>query len=54
MIWDRIIVGLLDSTLSEKLQLKPDLMLEMAITSTRQREQVKKQQQVIRADETLT
>ena len=52
MIRDRIVVGLLDSTLSEKLQLEPNLTLEMAITSARQREQVKKQQQVIRADET--
>ena len=52
MIWDRIVVGLLDSTLSEKLQLEPNLTLEMAITSAHQREQVKKQQQVIRADET--
>ena len=52
MIHDRIVVGLRDSTLSEKLQLELNLTLEMAITFGRQKEQVKKQQQVIRADET--
>ena len=52
MIRDRIVVGLRDSTLSEKLQLEPNLTLETAITFARQREQVKKQQQVIRANET--
>ena len=51
MIRDRIFMGLRDSMLSEKLQLEPNLMLETAITFARQREQVKKQQQVIRADE---
>ena len=52
MIRDRIVVGLRDPTLSEKLQLEPNLTLGTAITIARQREQVKKQQQVIRADET--
>ena len=52
MIRDRIVVGLRDSALSQKLQLESELTLEMAITSARQREQVKKQQQVIRADQT--
>ena len=53
VIRDRIVVGLRDSTLSEKLQLELNLTLETAITFARQKEQVKKQQQqVIRADET--
>lgn len=39
MIHDRIVVGLQDSVLSQKLQLKPNLTLEMAITFTRQKEQ---------------
>ena len=52
LIRDRIVVGLRDSTLSEKLQLNPNLTLEAAITAARQREQVKKQQRVIRAEET--
>ena len=38
--------------LSEKLQLDPNLMLETTITAAHHREQVRKQQQVIRADET--
>ena len=36
LIRDRIVVGLKDSTLSEKLQLDPTLMLETAITAARQ------------------
>lgn len=40
MISKRIVVGLLDSTLSEKLQLKPNLTLEMAIALAPHREQV--------------
>ena len=52
MIRNRIVMGLRDSTLSEKLRLEPNLTLKMAITFAHQREQVKKQQQVIRADET--
>ena len=51
MIRDRIVVGLRDSSLSEKLQLEADLTLEKAITSARQRESVKKQQKVVRAEE---
>ena len=38
LIRDRIVVGLRDSTLSEKLQLDPNLTLEAAITAARQRE----------------
>lgn len=51
MIRDRIVVGLRDSALAEKLQLEADLTLEKAVTSARQRESVKKQQKVVRADE---
>ena len=52
LIRDKIVVGLRDSTLSVKLQLDPNLTLEAAITAARQREQVRKQQRVIRADKT--
>ena len=52
LIRDRIVVGLRDSMLSEKLQLDSNLTLETAITAACQREQVRKQQQVIKADET--
>ena len=46
MIRDRIVVGLLDDTLSEKLQL--DARLETAVTIARQSEEVHKQQTVVR------
>ena len=51
MIRDRIVVGLRDSSLSEKLQLEADLTLEKAVATARQRESVKKQQRVIRAED---
>ena len=51
MIRDRIVVGLRDSTLAERLQLVADLTLEKAITAARQVESVKKQQKVVRAAE---
>ena len=51
MIRDRIVVGLRDSSLSEKLQLEADLTLEKAITNAHQQESVKKQQKVVRAEE---
>ena len=44
MIRDRIVVGLLDAKLSEKLQLDPELMLPKAVNQARQSEAVKKQQ----------
>lgn len=50
MIRDRIVVGLTDATLAERLQLDPDLTLETAITKARQSEEVKKQQSVVRGD----
>jgi len=51
MIRDRIIVGLLDSRLSEKLQMDPELTLVKAVNSARQTELVKKQQAVVRGTE---
>ena len=50
-IRDRIVVGLLDSRLSEKLQIDPELTLEKAVNATRQSELVKKQQSVVRGTE---
>ena len=54
MIRDRIVVGLLDSRLSEKLQLNPELTLEQAVNTTRQSELVKKQQSVVRGTDGST
>ena len=48
LIRDRIVVGLRDSKLSEKLQLDADLTLEKAITQARQSEAVKQQQSIVR------
>ena len=50
MIRDRIVVGLHDSALSEKLQLESELTLEKAIILARNRESIRKQQPVVRAD----
>ena len=50
MIRDRIVVGLLDAKLSEKLQLNPELTLPKATNQARQREAVKKQQTLMRND----
>ena len=49
MIRDRIVVGLRDAQLSEKLQLDAGLTLEKAITKACQSEAVKQQQAVVRA-----
>ena len=48
MIRDRIVVGIRDSTLSERLQLDPELTLEKAKTLVRQREAVHEQQSILR------
>lgn len=48
MIRDRIVVGLLDAKLSEKLQLDPDLTLPKAINHVQQSKAVKKQQTLMR------
>ena len=50
LIRDRMVVGLRDAALSEKLQMDPDLTLEKAVTIARQKEAVKKQQPLIRGD----
>ena len=50
MIQDRIVVALHDSALSKKLQLESELTLEKAITLARNRESIRKQQPIIRAD----
>lgn len=51
MIRDRLVVGLLDAGLSEKLQLDADLTLEKAITKIRNAEAVKSQQSIVRGEE---
>ena len=48
MIRDRIVVGLLDDGLSEKMQLDPNLTLEKAVPMARQSKPVHKQQGVVR------
>ena len=48
MIRDRIVVGLLDDGLSEKMQLDPNLTLERAVSMARQSETVHKQQGIVR------
>ena len=48
MIWDKIVVGLADEQLSEKLQLDPNLTLKRAVDQARQKEAVRKQQAVVR------
>ena len=48
LIHDRLIVGILDSELSERLQLIPDLLLEKAKEMVRQNEAVHEQQQELK------
>ena len=50
MVRDRIVVGLKDETLSEKLQLEADLTLEKEVNQTRQKELVQQQQGTIREE----
>ena len=52
MIRDRLVVGLLDANLSEKLQLEADLKLESAVARARNNEAVKSQQPTIRGSAT--
>ena len=47
LIRDRIVVGLKDKKLPEKIQLNPKLTLEKAVTQARQSETVKKQQDTL-------
>ena len=53
MVRDRIVVGLLDGALSEKLQLDANLTMETAVTAARQSEGVHKQQSVVRGKSTV-
>ena len=50
MIRDRIVLGIRDSQLSQKLQLDHELTLEKAVTHVRQKEEVLKQQTVVREE----
>ena len=50
MIRDRIVVGILDAALSERLQLDADLTLEKAKTMVRQRVAVQEQQALLKKD----
>jgi len=50
MIRDRIVVGLRNATLSEKLQMDSELTLEKATRAVRQVESIKKQQSLLRND----
>ena len=50
MIRDRIVVGLRNAALSEKLQMDPDLTLKKATDAARQSESIKKQQGLLRSD----
>ena len=50
MVWDRIVVGIKDSKLSEKLQMHNELTLEKTISLARNHESVKQQQSTIRTD----
>ena len=51
MIRDRIVVGVRDSELSEKMQLKTTLTLETAVKMACENESVKRQQQVVRSEQ---
>ena len=51
MIRDRIVVGLLGSSVSMKLQTDPELTLEKATALTRQHESVVKQLEIVRGEQ---
>ena len=53
LIRDRIVVGILDRVLSEKLQMDTTLTLEKAVSLVQQSESVKKQQVLLRGDKSL-
>ena len=48
LIRDRLMIGIADAKLSEKLQMDKDLTLEKAITTIKQAEQVRSQPDVLR------
>ena len=49
MIRDRIVVGIRNTSLSERMQLQPDLDLKKAVTQVRQAEAIKQQQPLLRS-----
>ena len=51
LIRDRLVVGILDQALSERLQMEPDLTLDKAKWMIRQREAVKAQQEILKGKE---
>ena len=51
LIRDRLVVGLRDTRLAERLQLDPELTLGKAVNQARQYETVKKQQLLLRDDQ---
>ena len=51
MISDRIVVGVKDAKLREKMQLEPDLTLEKAVRTVSESENVKGQQSAVRTDQ---
>jgi len=53
MIRDRLVVGIRDSALSERLQLDPELTLDKAKKMVQQKEAVKDQQTVLKGDTNL-
>ncbi|XP_042072880.1 uncharacterized protein K02A2.6-like [Haplochromis burtoni] len=50
LIRDRIVVGLADTRLSERMQMEKDLDLDKAINMARQSEEIKKQQSALRSE----
>ena len=52
MIRDRIVIGICDNKLSQKMRLEPDLTLKKVINIARQCESVKKQQPTVRGQDT--
>ena len=50
MLRDRLVVGIRDTALSERLQMDPDLTLDKAMKSIRQREAVKEQHQQLQGE----
>ena len=50
LIRDRIVVGLADARLSERMQMEKDLNLEKAMNMARQSEEIKKQQNTLRSE----
>ena len=53
MIHDRLVVGIRDTSLSERLQMDADLTLEKAKKTVRLKEAVTEQQQLLKGDTTL-